>query len=803
MAYLSPAEVYDWCRKNGPTSVPNDVLRMLAERVREQNIDGQQFTHMMNSFVLTSLGVSNKHAATVRKAWHADYPETKQDHVPSPKRDGGSYPPHAQSPQGNMGRGQSQDRAGLESLMNEPIPLSAVKDVVDRLADRAGFNREQFYGWAADLLPRGTAMAFATVSEGFAGNGSDRGADRPGDRGGDRSGFGDRGSPMPSPGQGSRTQTQSPGNQGGLRTAGAVRSKTAWGEPGSENYARGGTSGAQANRGHNMSSLLSWPEQQGRASAQGSVGGSVAGSVAGSAAGSYNFDAPPRGGRARVPPPEEQRGDDRGFGFGDSRGRDEPRDGGFRRDDDMQRDSFNPGGRGGGDPGGRGDPWGRAPDGPRGDPMDRMGGRGDPMGRGDFGGRGDFRDMEPRGRDMEPRGRDMEPRGRMDPGRGDPFDAPMGRGDPGPGRDVFGRFGGGRDEPRDVFGRDPRDDPRGGDGFGPDPTQRDLFGAREPPRDDLFGRDPRDEPRDVFSRDPRDDPYARGTLPPSRDPRDDPYARDPRDDPYGTMPPPAMPRDPRDGPPFGGRDDPFGDRPGPGRDGREDPRHEDRGFDEGNFPANRGRDDGPMGGGRPGRQDVQPARARRESPAFDRGQPMPPPEEPDDGGENFVVMKPPKRAQQPPQQEPQEDFMVSKPPRRPQKIITDEDPRDARPRQPSAPPSGGPPRQPLQTGEGPSSRPATAVAQWLRQLPDTQVPEDIREAMAASVERSSIDGEAFTKLIQTNGLGSIGCKSPAQWSKVKKFWQNVLQEEGMCKAAANAAAANNANAGKKAVKMIV
>jgi len=108
-----------------------------------------------------------------------------------------------------------------------------------------------------------------------------------------------------------------------------------------------------------------------------------------------------------------------------------------------------------------------------------------------------------------------------------------------------------------------------------------------------------------------------------------------------------------------------------------------------------------------------------------------------------------------------------------------------------------PPLEPTDT----SGREPTEIATWVRSLPDSQVPEAQREALAASIEQQSIYGGLFTDLAgKSSTLVEYGLSSPQQAVKVRRAWEQVLREDE-CKQVAIENA--HGTPSPKAVKMVL
>lgn len=70
------------------------------------------------------------------------------------------------------------------------------------------------------------------------------------------------------------------------------------------------------------------------------------------------------------------------------------------------------------------------------------------------------------------------------------------------------------------------------------------------------------------------------------------------------------------------------------------------------------------------------------------------------------------------------------------------------------------------------------IAEWIRSLPDSQVPEAQRKALAETIEERHIYGAQFTDLAGKSAiLVEYGLSSPQQAVKVRKAWEQVLRED--------------------------
>merc|ERR1719316_555253 len=58
------------------------------------------------------------------------------------------------------------------------------------------------------------------------------------------------------------------------------------------------------------------------------------------------------------------------------------------------------------------------------------------------------------------------------------------------------------------------------------------------------------------------------------------------------------------------------------------------------------------------------------------------------------------------------------------------------------------------------------IASLIRGLPESQVPEKVRESLAMRVEDIHIDGGAFSEMVSRNALGDMGVQSPLHMMKI-------------------------------------
>eukprot|EP00397_Hematodinium_sp_SG-2012_P023561 GEMP01024488.1.p1 GENE.GEMP01024488.1~~GEMP01024488.1.p1 ORF type:complete len:603 (+),score=137.72 GEMP01024488.1:176-1810(+) len=95
------------------------------------------------------------------------------------------------------------------------------------------------------------------------------------------------------------------------------------------------------------------------------------------------------------------------------------------------------------------------------------------------------------------------------------------------------------------------------------------------------------------------------------------------------------------------------------------------------------------------------------------------------------------------------------------------------------------------------------VADWVKGLPDTVLPEKVKEALSTEIESRRIAGDDFTNMMEARELPQLGCQVPLHQARIQKAWKNVLSEED-AKQAVIKAHRENAKQGKKdAVKLIV
>lgn len=86
------------------------------------------------------------------------------------------------------------------------------------------------------------------------------------------------------------------------------------------------------------------------------------------------------------------------------------------------------------------------------------------------------------------------------------------------------------------------------------------------------------------------------------------------------------------------------------------------------------------------------------------------------------------------------------------------------------------------------SKTVQQVAAWVRDLPPRMVPDEQREALARAVEAEGLSGTPFNSVAtQPAELAKRGVPSPAHALKIRKAWEQVVQESVFAQAAANAA----------------
>jgi len=196
----------------------------------------------------------------------------------------------------------------------------------------------------------------------------------------------------------------------------------------------------------------------------------------------------------------------------------------------------------------------------------------------------------------------------------------------------------------------------------------------------------------------------------------------------------------------------------------------------------------------------RPAAARQRAP------------EPEDDGDFPNVCVAPKPRQQRPEPPARQDSRPIRAPENNNSQENDSDFPDVCMAPPRRPPGGGQqapaPRQsntrptPAPIEIAGSGRTPSEIAHWVRNLPESQVPEAQREALADTVERQAISGTTFSELAgKSTALIEYGLASPQQALKVRRAWDQVLREDECKKVAIENA--HGPSIREKAVKMLL
>lgn len=93
------------------------------------------------------------------------------------------------------------------------------------------------------------------------------------------------------------------------------------------------------------------------------------------------------------------------------------------------------------------------------------------------------------------------------------------------------------------------------------------------------------------------------------------------------------------------------------------------------------------------------------------------------------------------------------------------------------------------------------LAQWVRTLPPSHLPDKVREELATSLQLQGVDGTKFTAIAENPGeLAKFGVVAPLHAMKVRKAWAQVLREDA-CRRVAAENFENDSD--RKSVKLIV
>eukprot|EP00929_Paragymnodinium_shiwhaense_P087332 TRINITY_DN47550_c0_g1_i1.p1 TRINITY_DN47550_c0_g1~~TRINITY_DN47550_c0_g1_i1.p1 ORF type:complete len:742 (-),score=167.24 TRINITY_DN47550_c0_g1_i1:43-2184(-) len=106
-----------------------------------------------------------------------------------------------------------------------------------------------------------------------------------------------------------------------------------------------------------------------------------------------------------------------------------------------------------------------------------------------------------------------------------------------------------------------------------------------------------------------------------------------------------------------------------------------------------------------------------------------------------------------------------------------------------------------------SQRPPALVSAWIKDLPPSLLPDDMRSQLQVAVEAEGLDGDRFSKVLEDAGeLAARGVSSPARAMKLRRAWGEVLREDACKKVimeSRQTAAAKAAMTPNKAVKMVI
>eukprot|EP00930_Biecheleria_cincta_P040534 TRINITY_DN27765_c0_g1_i2.p1 TRINITY_DN27765_c0_g1~~TRINITY_DN27765_c0_g1_i2.p1 ORF type:complete len:685 (-),score=91.27 TRINITY_DN27765_c0_g1_i2:88-2142(-) len=93
------------------------------------------------------------------------------------------------------------------------------------------------------------------------------------------------------------------------------------------------------------------------------------------------------------------------------------------------------------------------------------------------------------------------------------------------------------------------------------------------------------------------------------------------------------------------------------------------------------------------------------------------------------------------------------------------------------------------------------LAEWVRTLPPSHLPDKVREELATSLQLQAVDGKRFTDIAENpNELAKFGVLAPLHAMKVRKAWAQVLREDACRRVAAENFGADS---DRKSVKVVV
>lgn len=93
------------------------------------------------------------------------------------------------------------------------------------------------------------------------------------------------------------------------------------------------------------------------------------------------------------------------------------------------------------------------------------------------------------------------------------------------------------------------------------------------------------------------------------------------------------------------------------------------------------------------------------------------------------------------------------------------------------------------------------LAEWVRALPPSHLPDKVREELAGSLHLEAVDGKRFTDIAENpSELAKFGVLAPLHAMKVRKAWAQVLREDACRRVAAENFGADS---DRKSVKLVV